>query len=267
MDAFGIASGLVAIHTRRKDNSFLEFVRRGDNPKSPLYTGFSKANGLPADIPGMTEAITDPKEASDRILKNLAAWAPPVPAPIDVKSVNWAVNRYHANWDGNQGASSRTLRVGRIGNRGSADGERAHPRAAQPVHRQPAAAAVSLPQRRPGACPRREDHLPRHLRVVSHAAQPDNLSGLAGFGTDRNRTLVDAGICAVRPGGAGHRGLPSVRFEQRRASRAPRGACPARGTGTRRLEEEYFRDTPRRVAEGTAGYKADMLHGIWAQAP
>ncbi len=31
--------------------------------------------------------------------------------------------------------------------------------------------------------------------------------------------------------------------------------------------DEYFRDTPRRVAEGTAGYKADMLHGIWAQAP
>ena len=31
--------------------------------------------------------------------------------------------------------------------------------------------------------------------------------------------------------------------------------------------DEYFRDTPRRVAEGTNGYKADMLHGIWAQAP
>jgi len=46
MDAFGIASGLVAIHTRRPDNSFLEFVRR-DNPKSPIYSGFSKANGLP----------------------------------------------------------------------------------------------------------------------------------------------------------------------------------------------------------------------------
>ena len=44
MDAFGIASGLVAIHTRRPDNSFLEFVRR-DNPKSPIFTGFSKANG------------------------------------------------------------------------------------------------------------------------------------------------------------------------------------------------------------------------------
>ena len=51
MDAFGVASGLVAIHTRRRDNSFLEFVRR-DNPESPFFAGFSKANGLPADVPG-----------------------------------------------------------------------------------------------------------------------------------------------------------------------------------------------------------------------
>ena len=26
-------------------------------------------------------------------------------------------------------------------------------------------------------------------------------------------------------------------------------------------------ETPRRLAEGTNGYKADVLHGIWAQAP
>ncbi len=63
MDAFGIASGLVAIHTRRPDNSFLEFVRR-DNPNSPIFSGFSKANGLPADVPGMTEAVTDAKAAA-----------------------------------------------------------------------------------------------------------------------------------------------------------------------------------------------------------
>ena len=60
----------------------------------------------------MTDAVTDPKAAADRIFKNIPAWAPPVPAPIDVKSVNWAVERYHANWDGNQGASSRTLASG-----------------------------------------------------------------------------------------------------------------------------------------------------------
>ena len=111
MDAFGIASGLVAIHTRRPDNSFLEFARR-DNPKSPIFTGFSRTNGLPADVAGLTEPVTDPKIAGDRIFKNIPAWAPPVPAPIDIKSVNWATHRYHANWDGNQGASSRTLASG-----------------------------------------------------------------------------------------------------------------------------------------------------------
>src|SRR6185369_8683896 len=51
MDAFGIASGLVAIHTRRPDNSYMQFVQR-DNPKSPFFTGFSKANGLATDTPG-----------------------------------------------------------------------------------------------------------------------------------------------------------------------------------------------------------------------
>jgi hypothetical protein len=111
MDAFGIASGLVAIHTRRPDNSFLEFVRR-DNAKSPIFTGFSKANGLPADVKGMTDPVSDSRMAAERIFKNISAWAPPVPAPIDVKSVNFAVERFHANWDGNQGASSRTLASG-----------------------------------------------------------------------------------------------------------------------------------------------------------
>jgi hypothetical protein len=31
--------------------------------------------------------------------------------------------------------------------------------------------------------------------------------------------------------------------------------------------DEYFRDAPRRVVDGTNGYKADMLRGLWAQAP
>jgi hypothetical protein len=42
--------------------------------------------------------------------------------------------------------------------------------------------------------------------------------------------------------------------------------CMPRGDWKARLDE-YFRDTPRRVAEGRNGFKADMLHGIWAQAP
>jgi hypothetical protein len=42
--------------------------------------------------------------------------------------------------------------------------------------------------------------------------------------------------------------------------------CVPKGDWQARLDE-YFRDTPRRVAEGTNGYKADALRGIWAQAP
>ena len=42
--------------------------------------------------------------------------------------------------------------------------------------------------------------------------------------------------------------------------------CVPEGDWQRRLDE-YFRDTPSRVVEGKNGYKADVLHGIWAQAP
>jgi hypothetical protein len=42
--------------------------------------------------------------------------------------------------------------------------------------------------------------------------------------------------------------------------------CVPQGDWQARLDE-YFRDTPRRVVDGTNGYKADMLYGIWAQAP
>ena len=45
MDAFGIASGLVAIHTRRPDNSFLEFVPR-DNPEESDLHGILESERL-----------------------------------------------------------------------------------------------------------------------------------------------------------------------------------------------------------------------------
>jgi hypothetical protein len=262
MDAFGIASGLVAIHTRRKDNSFLEFVRR-DNPQSPIYTGFSKANGLPVDIPGMTDAVTDPKAAGDRILKNLAAWAPPVPAPIDVKSVNWAVDRYHANWDGNQGASSRTLASG-----ASATGD---PRMVNVRIHEPLNPFIdNLP---PPAYPFRSVDLARAREgktifrdscASCHTPRNQTIYPVAKLGVDKNRTLVNTSVSryglaalvteACQIYGLNNEGKPGATW------------CVPQGDWNARLEE-YFRDTPRRVAEGTAGYKADMLYGIWAQAP
>jgi mono/diheme cytochrome c family protein len=262
MDAFGIASGLVAIHTRRPDNSFLEFVRR-DNPKSPIFTGFSKANGLPADVPGLAEPTADAKVAGERILKNIGAWAPPVPAPIDIKSVNWATERFHANWDGNQGASSRTLASGASA---TGDPRMVNVRIHEPLN--PLIdflppppypfASVDLARAREGkaifqaTCAR--CHKPRNQTIYAAST----------LGVDPNRTLVNTSVSryglaalvmeACRIYGLNNEGKPGADW------------CVPKGDWDARLDE-YFRDTPRRVVEGTNGYKADMLHGIWAQAP
>ena len=262
MDAFGIASGLVAIHTRRQDNSFLEFVRR-DNPDSPFFTGFSKANGLPADIAGMTDRTTDAKVAAERIFKNISAWAPPVPAPIDIKSVNWATERYHANWDGNQGASSRTLASG-----ASATGDprmvnvRIHEPLNPFIDNLPPPpypfTSVDLARAREGKA------LFKTHCATCHTPRNQTIYPASTLGVDPNRTLVNTSVsryglaalvmeaCTIY--GLNNQGQPGADW------------CMPKGDWQARLDE-YFRDTPRRVVEHTNGYKADMLHGIWAQAP
>jgi hypothetical protein len=262
MDAFGIASGLVAIHTRRPDKSFLEFVRR-DNPKNPIFTGFSKANGLPVDIAGMTEPVTDLKAAGDRIVKNLAAWAPRVPAPIDVKSLNWTVDRYHANWDGNQGASARTLASGT-----SATGD---PRMVNVRIHEPLNPFINnLP---PPPYPFPSVDLKRAAEgkaifktscASCHHSRNETIYPASTLGVDPNRTLVNTSVSrfglaelvfeACRIFELNHEGQPGANW------------CMPEGDWDTRMND-YFRDTPRRVAEGKNGYKADMLHGVWAQAP
>ena len=262
MDAFGIASGLVAIHTRRKDNSFLEFIRR-DNPDSPFFSGFSKANGLPADTPGMTDRVSDARIAGERIFKNISAWAPPVPALIDIKSVNWATERYHANWDGNQGASSRALASG-----ASATGDprlvnvRIHEPLNPFIDNLPPPPypfdSVDLARAREGKA------LFKTSCATCHKPRNGTIYPASSLGVDPNRTMVNTSVsrfglaalvmeaCTIY--GLNNQGKPGADW------------CMPKGSWQERLDE-YFRDTPRRVVEGTNGYKADMLRGIWAQAP
>ena len=261
MDAFGIASGLVAIHTRRPDNSFMEFVRR-DNPESPIFTGFSKANGW-LDVPGMADAVTDAKVAGDRIMKSLSAWAPPVPAPIDVKSVNWAIDRFHANWDGNQGASSRTLASGASA---TGDPRMVNVRIHEPLnpfinHLPPPPypfPSVDLARAREGK------QLFRETCATCHTTRNQTIYPVSTLGVDPNRSLVITSVSRV--------GLAALVMEACQIyglnNTGEPGAdwCVPPGDWQARLDE-YFRDTPQRVATGANGYKADMLHGIWAQAP
>jgi hypothetical protein len=262
MDAFGIASGLVAIHTRRTDNSFLSFIQR-DNPNSPFFTGFSKANGLPTDIPGMTAPVSDPKTAGDRVFRNIPAWAPPVPAPIDIKSVNWAIERYHANWDGNQGASSRTLASGASA---TGDPRMVNVRIHEPLnpfidHLPPPPypfTTVDLGRAKEGKA------LFKATCAGCHTPRNQTIYQVAKLGVDPNRTLVNTGVsryglaalvteaCTIF--GLNNQGKPGADW------------CVPAGDWQARLDE-YFRDTPRRVVEGVNGYKADVLGGVWAQAP
>ena len=262
MDAFGIASGLVAIHARRPDNSFLEFIQK-DNPKSPIFTGFSKANGQPVDVPGLTEAVVDAKAAADRIFKTIPAWAPPVPAPIDIKSVNWATERYHANWDGNQGASSRTLASG-----ASATGDprmvnvRIHEPLNPFIDNLPPPpypfATVDLARAREGKA------LFKEKCATCHTRTNQTIYAASMLGVDPNRTMVNTSVS--RYGMAALVTEACLIFGFNNQGKPGADWCVPAGDWQARLDE-YFRDTPRRVADGTNGYKADVLHGIWAQAP
>jgi hypothetical protein len=211
----------------------------------------------------MTEPVADAKAAGDRVLENLAAWAPPVPAPVDVKSVNWARQRYHANWDGNQGASSRTLASG-----ASATGDprmvnvRIHEPLNPFINNLPPSpypfTSVDLARAKEGKT------LFKERCASCHKANNSTIYPVSRLGVDPNRTMVNTDVsrygltalvmeaCTIY--GLNNEGKPGAQW------------CIPQGDWNAR-QEEYFRDTPRRVAEGTNGYKADMLYGIWAQAP
>ena len=100
--------------------------------------------------------------------------------------------------------------------------------------------------------------------AACHTSRNQTIYPVSALGVDPNRTMVNTSVsrfglsalvmeaCTIY--GLNAKGQPGADW------------CVPKGDWQARLDE-YFRDTPRRVAEGTNGYKADVLHGIWAQAP
>jgi hypothetical protein len=181
---------------------------------------------------------------------------------VDVKSVNWATDRYHANWDGNQGASSRTLASG---SSATGDPRMVNVRIHEPLNPfidnlppPPYPFAIDLARAREGKA------IFKETCATCHTARNQTIYPADTLGVDANRTKVNTsvsrfGLAALvmegcRIYGLNNQGQPGADW------------CVPEGDWQKQLDE-YFRDTPRRVVEGTAGYKADVLHGIWAQAP
>ena len=263
MDAFGIASGLVAIHTRRQRQQ-LSGVRAARQPRQPLLRGLLEGE-RPARGRSRHDRSCDGRQGRGRSR---------LQEHCGVGAARRGADRHQERQLGDReiprqlGRQSRRLvahaGVRRVGHGGSAHGQRANPRAAQSVHRQSAAAAVSLHQRGSGAGARGQGASSRRSAPSCHTPGNKTIYPVAKLGVDANRTLVNTSVsryglaalvveaCSIY--GLNHQGQPGADW------------CRPKGDWQARLDE-YFRDTPRRVVEGTNGYKADMLRGIWAQAP
>ncbi|MCH7894449.1 MAG: hypothetical protein IH907_08075 [Proteobacteria bacterium] len=264
MDAFGIASGLVAIHTLRKDNSYLEFMYR-DNPDNPILAGIETVSGF-GDRVG-------PEEAGARIRANLQYLASSVPAPIDIKSLNWSGHRKLANWDGNQGASARALASGT-----SATGDplKVNVRIHEPMN--PLINHMPAP---PYPFAVDQDKAGRGMEIFSglgldeketcagcHQPNTDWIFPVSELGVDPNRSMVSTDIS--RYGLATLVKEACLIFMRKNPGN---DWCLSRDehgdviTDWEKSNDDNFKDTPGRVRAGKNGYKADMLHGIWARAP
>ena len=247
MDAFGIASGLVAIHTRRPDNSFLEFVRR-DNPNSPIFTGILEGERLAGRRSGHDRA-GHRREGGRRPDLQEHSRVGAAGAGADRRQERQLGDRSLPRQLGRQsGRLVAHAGVGRLGDRRPAHGERAHSRAAQPVHRQSAAAAVSVRQRRSGAGARRQGAVQGELRHVPHAAQSDDLPGLEAWRRSESHAGEHQRV-ALRTGRAGDGGLQHLRPEQPGA--AGRRLVCAEG----RLAGAARRVLPRHAAARGGGHQ------------
>jgi mono/diheme cytochrome c family protein len=238
MDAFGLVTGLVAVHALRPDNSFFKRL-----PDDHFFF-----RGLPADL-GRDERN---KLAAQRLFATAPEWIPREPAPSDISSLWFSRDRALANWDGNQGIASRVLSSGvaAVG-----DPSLVNVRVHEPMN----AFIEDMP---PPPYPfdvdtalaaRGRELFDRDCRSCHRARNAD----VYDVGTDMARARQVSMTARV--------GLLELTRETCEISIARGGSdwcLPKRGS--READDEELFRTPRGAK---SGYKADVLHGIWAQAP
>ena len=267
MDAFGVASGLVSIHTYRPGNSFILFLCR-DNWQNPLFA-------ILGVNPGPKCSPQELVNAGLAIRRTIEAWAPPVPAPVDIASLSWTGHRKLANWDGNQGASARTLASGV-----SATGDplKVNVRIHEPLNPfinnlppPPYPFTVDREKARRGMAifyDVKDEHLKASDRCSEcHRPHSNEVVPVAHLGVDENRAKVNTDVSRYA--------LAGLVMEACRIFVANRGNdwCLPRDEQGKvysdwaARNDDYFKDTPGRVRTGEHGYKVDMQHGIWARAP
>ena len=264
MDAFGMATSLVFLHSLRPDNSYLKFLYK-DNPNNPIFTGFDTIDGF--------EGKVSLEDAGARLRKTFAQWASPAAAPIDIKSLNWSGHRTLANWDGNQGAGARTLASGT-----SATGD---PRKVNVKIHEPLNPFINNLPPPPYVFDIDKEKAQRGMAIFNgeglqdgeacsacHTPNNSTIYSTDSLGVDGKRAIVTSDVS--RYGLAGIVMETCTIFMRNNPGNdwcLPRDEQGQVITDWEKSNDDYFKDSPSRIRNNTQGYKADMLHGIWARSP
>lgn len=252
MDAFGISTGLMALHLRRHNFAAPE----GTQQPAPFLASLPDDHPFFADLPAAEPRAKKVQLATERLFANHAEWLPKHSGVIDIKSLWMSRDRFHANWDANQGAKARVLSSGMsaVGDPTKVNVE---------LHSTMNDFIESLP---PPPYPfdvdtakaaRGEAHFNAEC-ATCHKPRNEAVYSAKSLGVDANRATQVSETASY---------MVALLYKETCLYGKVR-----RGTGDWCLVDRGVpvpdTDLYRPIgAVDAAGYKADVLHGIWAQAP
>lgn len=116
MDAFGLVQGIIYMNAMRPD--LLMFRSFPNNRNKILPSGYANGDENTADyklgesFAGSQEQMVRSSGPTGTWNSQLRSWYTQAAALSDIKSLWYSRDEYHANWDGNQGAHARVLASG-----------------------------------------------------------------------------------------------------------------------------------------------------------